>query len=70
MRLERVALVLLDMHIGSATPNSEMGDIRLALIESLKGSGVRKGGSGKAIPDMDHGGKAMTPEGGRKTRLS
>jgi len=62
MWLEGVVLVFLNMNIGCASPNSEVRDIWFALIEGFKWSGIGKGGCGKAIPDMNHGGKAVAPE--------
>jgi len=62
MWLEGVALIFLNVNIGCASPNSEVRDIWLALIEGFIWSGVGKRGCGKAIPDMNHGGKTMAPE--------
>ena len=62
MWLEGVVLIFLNVNIGCASPNPEVRDIWFALIESFKWSGVGKGGYGKAIPDMNHRGKAVAPE--------
>jgi len=62
MWLEGVALVFLNVNIGYASPNSEVRDIWFVLIEGFKWGGVGERGCGKAIPDMNHGGKAVVPE--------
>jgi len=62
MWLEGVALIFLNMNIGCTSPNSEVRDIWLALIEGFKWSGVGKRGCGKTILDMNHGGKTVAPE--------
>jgi len=62
MWLEGVALVFLNVNIGCASPNSEVRDIWFALIEGFKWGGVGERGCGKAIPDMNHRGKAVAPE--------
>jgi hypothetical protein len=69
VRLKRIALILLDMHIGSAPPYSEVGDVRFLLIESFKRGRARKRSCRQLIPYMDHIGDAFTPERGRKSRL-
>jgi len=62
MWLEGVALIFLNVNIGCAFPNSEVRDIWFTLIEGFKWSSVEEGGCGKAIPDMNHKGKAVAPE--------
>ena len=62
MWLKRVALISLNMDIGCASPNSEVGNIWFAFVEGLKWGGVRKGSCRKAIPDMNHRGKTVAPK--------
>ena len=61
-------VVPLDVRIGPASPDSQMGEIWLLAIEALIGSaGAARGGH--AVPDMDKGGEGFTPEGMGETRL-
>jgi hypothetical protein len=69
VRLKKIVLILLDMHIGSAPPYSEVGNIRFSLIESCEGCRARERSCRQPIPDMDHRRDAFTPERGRKSRL-
>jgi hypothetical protein len=67
--LKRIALISLDMHIGSAPPYSEVGDVGFSLIESFERGRAREQSCRKLIPDMDHRRYAFSPERGRKSRL-
>jgi len=62
MRLEGVTFISLDMDIGSASPDTKMGDIRFTPIKCLIGSSVRESRSRETIPDMNHRGNTMTPK--------
>jgi hypothetical protein len=67
--LKRIALISLDMHIGSAPPYLEVGNIGFSLIEHFEGCRTRERSCRQLIPDMDHRWDAFTPERGRKSRL-
>jgi hypothetical protein len=69
VRLERIALISLDMHIGSAPPYSEVGNVGFSLIESFEGCRARERSCRQLIPDMDHRRDTFTPERGGKSRL-
>jgi hypothetical protein len=69
VRLERIALISLDMHIGSAPPYSEVGNVGFSLIECFEGCRAREKSCRQPILDMDHRGYAFTPERGGKSRL-
>jgi len=59
MWLKKVVLILLNVNIGCAFPNSEVEDI---CIEGLKWSSVGKRSCRKAIPDMNYRRNAVAPE--------
>jgi hypothetical protein len=67
--LKRSALISLDMHIGSAPPYLEVGNIGFSLIECFQGCRAREQSCRQLIPDMDHRGYAFTPKRGGKLRL-
>jgi hypothetical protein len=52
--LKRIALISLDMHIGSAPPYSEVGNIGFSLIESFERGRAREQSCRQLIPYMDH----------------
>jgi hypothetical protein len=62
-------LVLLDVDIGSATPDPESRHIWLDTIEGLIGGLVGNSRGGSPVPDMHKGTESLSPEAGRETSL-
>ena len=69
VRGEAMSLVLLDVNVGCAAPNAEVGDVRLATIPHLKRRGLGTGSRVRAVEHMDKGQDSLAPERLREPRL-
>ena len=69
VRLQLLPLVLLDEDVRRAAKHPEAAEIRLLTIPGFIGRLARKRRGRQAVPDLDLGGEAATPEGGRQLGL-
>jgi hypothetical protein len=69
VRLQLLPLVLLDEDVRRAAKHPEAAEIRLLTVPGFVGRLARKRRGRQAVPDLDLGGEAATPEGGRQLGL-
>ena len=62
VRAKLSSFILLNMHIGQASPNPKIGEVRLALEPQLKGSSIRSERGRHPVKDVDKRGLGLSPE--------